>query len=240
MEPLGMDAPGGGLAINQLLKMKARGLISLADFLELTKDVEGFEEERPVEPDAAENAAEEEEGDDDGGEQQEEEQDDDEDEEESEAEEEPPAKKLKLDGTLLSFVTKHAPPLATIAKERTVPVAKYEPKKPVSAQANSQTGKGRGPSTKKQGTRANDVKGATLHGRPGEWPGHGLRVVSGDHQGCTCAGVLGQDPRILPRLRELLTKNQDQDLERCESRISLILTLAAYSLPRGEEGKTSG
>ena len=26
MEPLGMDAPGGGLAINQLLKMKARGL----------------------------------------------------------------------------------------------------------------------------------------------------------------------------------------------------------------------
>ena len=24
-----------------------------------------------------------------------------------------------------------------------------------------------------------------------------------------------QDPRFLPRLRELLTKNQDQDLERC-------------------------
>ena len=32
-----------------------------------------------------------------------------------------------------------------------------------------------------------------------------------------------QDPRILPRLRELLTKNQDQDLERCESRISTFL-----------------
>ena len=28
-----------------------------------------------------------------------------------------------------------------------------------------------------------------------------------------------QDPRFLPRLREKLTKNPDQDLERCESRI---------------------
>ena len=28
-----------------------------------------------------------------------------------------------------------------------------------------------------------------------------------------------QDPRILPRLRELLAKNQDQDLESCESSI---------------------
>ena len=33
-----------------------------------------------------------------------------------------------------------------------------------------------------------------------------------------------QDPRILPRLRELLAKNQDQDLESCESRILPILT----------------
>ena len=30
---------------------------------------------------------------------------------------------------------------------------------------------------------------------------------------------LDQESRFLPRLRELLTKNQDQDLERCESRI---------------------
>ena len=28
-----------------------------------------------------------------------------------------------------------------------------------------------------------------------------------------------QDPRFLPRLREHLTKNPDQDLESCESRI---------------------
>ena len=32
-----------------------------------------------------------------------------------------------------------------------------------------------------------------------------------------------QDPRILPRLRELLAKNQDQDLESCESSISSLL-----------------
>ena len=36
-----------------------------------------------------------------------------------------------------------------------------------------------------------------------------------------------QDPRILPRLRELLTKNQDQDLERCESRILSCLRLVS-------------
>ena len=33
-----------------------------------------------------------------------------------------------------------------------------------------------------------------------------------------------QDPRFLPRLRENLTKNQDQDLESCESRILPFLT----------------
>ena len=36
-----------------------------------------------------------------------------------------------------------------------------------------------------------------------------------------------QDPRILPRLRELLAKNQDQDLERCESSISPFLNRVA-------------
>ena len=45
---LGMDNPAGGLAINQLMKMKAKGLINLAQFLELTKDVEGFDEMRPI------------------------------------------------------------------------------------------------------------------------------------------------------------------------------------------------
>ena len=33
-----------------------------------------------------------------------------------------------------------------------------------------------------------------------------------------------QDPRFLPRLRENLTKNQDQDLESCESSILPCLT----------------
>ena len=49
--PLGLDNPAGGLAINQRLKLKARGVITLAQFLEMTKEVEGFEEERPIEID---------------------------------------------------------------------------------------------------------------------------------------------------------------------------------------------
>ena len=47
-----MENPVGGLAINQLLKLKARGLITLAQFLEITQEVEGFVEERPIELDA--------------------------------------------------------------------------------------------------------------------------------------------------------------------------------------------
>ena len=37
-----------GLALNQLLKMKAKGLLSLQDFLELTKDLAGTDPERPI------------------------------------------------------------------------------------------------------------------------------------------------------------------------------------------------
>ena len=38
----------GGLAINQLLKLKAKGLISTQQFLEMTADLEGSAEERPI------------------------------------------------------------------------------------------------------------------------------------------------------------------------------------------------
>jgi hypothetical protein len=38
----------GGLAINQLLKLKAKGLISTQQFLEMTADLEGSVEERPI------------------------------------------------------------------------------------------------------------------------------------------------------------------------------------------------
>ena len=37
-----------GLAINQLLKLKAKGLISTQQFLEMTADLEGSVEERPI------------------------------------------------------------------------------------------------------------------------------------------------------------------------------------------------
>jgi hypothetical protein len=57
-EPLGMHNTAGGLAINQLLKMKAKGQITLAQFLELTKEAEGFDEERPIEVDMGNEAAE--------------------------------------------------------------------------------------------------------------------------------------------------------------------------------------
>ena len=39
-------------------------------------------------------------------------------------------------------------------------------------------------------------------------------------------------PRFLPRLRELLTKNPDQDLESCESRLSDTLTVYRSSMGR--------
>ena len=43
-----MDNPNGGLAINQLVKMKSAGTITLEQFLELTAGVEGFTSETPV------------------------------------------------------------------------------------------------------------------------------------------------------------------------------------------------
>ena len=42
-------APRGGLAINQLLKLKAKGLISTQQFCKLTADMVGEDEERPIE-----------------------------------------------------------------------------------------------------------------------------------------------------------------------------------------------
>ena len=43
------DLAAGGLAINQLLKLKARGLITTQQFLEVTADLEGSVVERPLE-----------------------------------------------------------------------------------------------------------------------------------------------------------------------------------------------
>ena len=42
------DLAPGGLAINQLLKLKAKGLITTQQFLDMTADLEGSVEERPV------------------------------------------------------------------------------------------------------------------------------------------------------------------------------------------------
>ena len=49
-----MDNPNGGLAINQLVKMKCAGKITLEQFLELTAGVDGFTSETPVVFDDAE------------------------------------------------------------------------------------------------------------------------------------------------------------------------------------------
>lgn len=121
---VGMYPPGVGLAVHQLLKMKAKGLIDLATFLQLTAEVEGFVEERPVELDGdsdkgtpAPAAAEPERGSSGGGSSGEGVRSDDEgdeeeigDEAESEEEEEelvaPAAKKQKLSGDLRSFMTR--------------------------------------------------------------------------------------------------------------------------------------
>ena len=42
------DLAPGGLAICQLLKLKAKGLITTQQFLDMTADLEGSVEERPV------------------------------------------------------------------------------------------------------------------------------------------------------------------------------------------------
>jgi hypothetical protein len=97
----------------------------------------------------------------------------------------------KLDGTLRSFITKHAQAPAKIATVRKVQVSKYEPKMPIKEQPNAQTGGGRGASTKKQGARCNDVKGATLAKRPTKFPGQGLRVANGQLYCGTCGHNIG-------------------------------------------------
>ena len=43
-----MAKPAGGLAINQLIKMKCAGQISLEQFLALTAGTDGFTEDSPV------------------------------------------------------------------------------------------------------------------------------------------------------------------------------------------------
>lgn len=47
-DPSPQDLALPGLALNQLLKMKAKGLLSLEQFLELTQDLVGTDPERPI------------------------------------------------------------------------------------------------------------------------------------------------------------------------------------------------
>ena len=48
------DLANPGLAVHQLLKMKARGLITMQQFLELTSEAAGQYEDRPImRPDVA-------------------------------------------------------------------------------------------------------------------------------------------------------------------------------------------
>ena len=73
-----------------------------------------------------------------------------------EVDEQPPAKRQKslVDGSLRSFVTKHAPPPAKIAASRKSNA--YTPKKPIAEQPARQVG--RGASLHKNGARVNDVR----------------------------------------------------------------------------------
>eukprot|EP00966_Prymnesium_polylepis_P045707 1058131-Prymnesium_polylepis.1 len=97
---------------------------------------------------------------------------------------EPAAKKQKLQPTLLSFVSKHAPPAARIATERKVNLSTYKPKEEASAPVRNTAG--RGPSKKKNGGRKNDVTAKTLHKRVSEHPGHKLRPSCGQLYCGTC------------------------------------------------------
>jgi len=94
-----------------------------------------------------------------------------------EVEEQPPAKRQNslVDGNLMAFVTKHAPPAAKIAASRKSHA--YTPKKSIAEQPSRSVG--RGASTHKNGARKNDVMQATMNKRIKEHPGQGLRLVGG-------------------------------------------------------------
>ena len=48
METASADCAPPGLAMAQLLKLQAKGLISLQEFLDLTKDLAGSDPDRPI------------------------------------------------------------------------------------------------------------------------------------------------------------------------------------------------
>ena len=133
-------------------------------------------------------------------------------EEEEEAvaeEEEAPAAKKKAtgaQGSMLAFMTKHAAPKAAIATPRkqaviTPPAPKKLPNRNV---------KGRGPSKKKQGSRANDGKNPkTLDKRIEEHPGHLLRKTAGQLFCGVCQINIGSSKQVVDKHCTEVKRHQD-------------------------------
>ena len=95
--------------------------------------------------------------------------------------EEPAVKKSKLEGPMLAFVTKHAPLPAKIASERKAVLTSCHTRTAAGPKST-----GCGPSSKKQGSRKNDVNRSSMQKRVDEHPGHGLKICSGQLYCGTC------------------------------------------------------
>ena len=88
-------------------------------------------------------------------------------------------KKVSINNSILNFITKNAPAAAKIASARKPALDKYEAKKRKKPELVKRNEDGRGKSIKKQGTRVNDVKPETLLLRIKQWPKEPLSIKCG-------------------------------------------------------------
>ena len=126
----------------------------------------------------------------------------------TEEEEAPAAKKQATgaQGSMLAFMTKHAAPKAAIATPRKQVVITPPPPKKLP----NRNAKGRGPSKKKQGSRANDVKNPKLlDKRIEEHPGHLLRKTAGQLFCGVCQINIGSSKQVVDKHCTEVKRHQD-------------------------------
>ena len=123
---------------------------------------------------------------------------------------EKPAKQQKsmLFGSMLSFVTKHAPQQAKIAAVRKSSAGSaYTPRKPIAEQPARQVG--RGVSKKTNGSRVNDVKPDTMKERIKEHPGQHLKIMGGQLWCDACKCRVGSGKQEARKHVEQTQKHKD-------------------------------
>ena len=149
--------------------------------------------------------------------------------------EQPPAKRQKsfVDGSLRSFVTKHAPPPAKIAASRKSNA--YMPKKPIAEQPSRKVG--RGASLHKNGARVNDVSHATMNKRLKEHPGQGLRLVGGQIFCAACNCNVGSSKQDCDKHVNKTQKHKDAVAalsKTVENQGAIQLAIHDYTAAQGE------